>query len=170
MGTRFRKSKKIAPGVRVTVGKKSGSVSFGTKGVRHTVSSTGRSTTTVGIPGTGIYSASTSGAKKSKPSGAPCASDEYVSPSGSWRDIEIPVSALEREEEPAKKPPHSARTYRVCGVVSFVFAALLALTAFAFWPMIFFGVLLSLLGGFYFKTAKAAEAAVEPTNEKEPEA
>lgn len=55
MGFRFRKSFKVAPGVRVNLGKKSASVSFGGKGIRHTVSTTGRQTSTVGIPGTGIY-------------------------------------------------------------------------------------------------------------------
>lgn len=66
MGTRFRKSVKVAPGVRMTVGKKSASVSIGTKGARRTFSTTGRKTTTVGIPGTGIsyVSTSSSGSKK----------------------------------------------------------------------------------------------------------
>ena len=37
MGFRFRRSFKIAPGVRVNLNKKSASVSFGTKGLKHTV-------------------------------------------------------------------------------------------------------------------------------------
>ena len=70
MGTRFRKSFKIAPGVRVNLGKKSSSVSFGSKGARHTISSTGRRTTTVGIPGTGIsYTKNHSNNKTSNRSG-----------------------------------------------------------------------------------------------------
>lgn len=61
MGFRFRRSVKIAPGVKLNFGKKSTSVSFGGKGARYTVSSTGRKTATVGIPGTGIsYSATES--------------------------------------------------------------------------------------------------------------
>lgn len=60
MGLRFRKSVKIAPGVRVNVGKKSTSVSVGGKGFRHTVSSSGRKTTTVGVPGTGLSYVSSS--------------------------------------------------------------------------------------------------------------
>lgn len=55
MGFRFRKSIKIAPGVRLNIGKKSASVSFGTRGLRHTISTTGRSTSSIGIPGTGLY-------------------------------------------------------------------------------------------------------------------
>lgn len=54
MGLRFRKSIKIAPGVRLNVGKKSSSISFGGKGLRYTISSTGKRTASAGIPGTGI--------------------------------------------------------------------------------------------------------------------
>lgn len=42
MGFKFRKSKKIAPGVRVNFNKKSSSVTFGSKGLHHTISSTGK--------------------------------------------------------------------------------------------------------------------------------
>nr|DAV25409.1 MAG TPA: Protein of unknown function (DUF4236) [Caudoviricetes sp.] len=54
MGFRFRKSFKIAPGVRVNVGKKSIGISAGVKGARVSVNSSGRKTTTVGLPGTGL--------------------------------------------------------------------------------------------------------------------
>lgn len=61
MGLRFRKSIKIAPGVRMNVGKKGVGVSVGTRGLRHTIHSSGRSTSTVGLPGTGLsYSTSRS--------------------------------------------------------------------------------------------------------------
>lgn len=67
MGLRFRKSVKIAPGVRLNFSKKSTSVSFGGKGARYTVSSTGRKTASVGIPGTGLsYVETVSGKKKRK--------------------------------------------------------------------------------------------------------
>ena len=42
MGLRFRRSIKIAPGVRVNLNKKSASVTFGPKGLKHTVSTTGK--------------------------------------------------------------------------------------------------------------------------------
>ena len=54
MGFRFRKSFKIAPGVRLNIGKKSVGISAGVKGARVSVNSSGRKTTTVGIPGTGL--------------------------------------------------------------------------------------------------------------------
>ena len=59
MGMRFRKSKKIAPGVRVNLNAKSASISIGPKGFKKTFCTSGRTTTTVGIPGTGLsYSTS----------------------------------------------------------------------------------------------------------------
>lgn len=66
MGLKFRKSIKIAPGVKLNFGKKSSSVTFGGKGLHHTISSTGRKTTSIGIPGTGISYSKTTGSKKKK--------------------------------------------------------------------------------------------------------
>lgn len=80
MGTRFRKSVKIAPGVRATIGKKGASVSVGTKGARHTISTTGRKTTTVGIPGTGVSYVSTSSSGSKKKSAAPSGGRAEYSP------------------------------------------------------------------------------------------
>lgn len=82
MGMRFRKSKKIAPGVRVNLNAKSASISIGPKGFKKTFSTSGRTTTTVGIPGTGLsYSTS-------KKMGAPTAAasaDPVVS------EVAVPV-------------------------------------------------------------------------------
>lgn len=61
MGLRFRKSIKIAPGVKINLNKKSTSVTFGGKGVHYTASSTGTKTASVGIPGTGISYTQTTG-------------------------------------------------------------------------------------------------------------
>ncbi len=65
MGLNFRKSIKIAPGIRVNVSKKGlSSVSVGGKGARVNVSKKG-TRTTVGIPGTGLsYSKFSSHTKK----------------------------------------------------------------------------------------------------------
>ena len=64
MGLRFKKSIKIAPGVKLNLNKKSTSVTFGGKGFHHTISSTGKKTTTVGVPGTGISYTETSSKRK----------------------------------------------------------------------------------------------------------
>lgn len=66
MGFRFRRSMKIVPGVRLNFGKKSSSISFGTRGVHYTINSNGKRTTSVGIPGTGVSYTSTSGPNRGK--------------------------------------------------------------------------------------------------------
>ena len=52
MGLRFRKSFKIAPGVRLNLNRKSVGVSLGGKGARYSINSSGRRTATVSVPGT----------------------------------------------------------------------------------------------------------------------
>lgn len=70
MAFRFRKSIKIAKGVRLNFGKKGMGVSFGTRGMRYSIHSSGRRTRSVGIPGTGIsYVKSTTGKKKKNTQG-----------------------------------------------------------------------------------------------------
>lgn len=64
MGFRFRKSIKLAPGVKINLNKNSVSATVGTKGAHYTVNSKGKKTTTVGIPGTGISYSTSSGGKK----------------------------------------------------------------------------------------------------------
>lgn len=66
MGLNFRKSIKIAPGVRVNVGKKSTPLSFGGNGLRYSISSNGKRRSTVGIPGSGISYTTTSGGNSKK--------------------------------------------------------------------------------------------------------
>ncbi len=66
MGLRFRKRIKIAPGINLNISSKNISISGGAKGIRHTISSSGRRTTSVGIPGTGIYYTKTHKRKKGK--------------------------------------------------------------------------------------------------------
>lgn len=63
MGFRFRKSFKIAPGVKFNINKKSVGMTFGTKGAHYTVNSKGKRTKSVGIPGTGISYTTSSGEK-----------------------------------------------------------------------------------------------------------
>lgn len=60
MGLGIRKSFKIAPGVRINVGKKSAGISVGCKGLRYSINSRTGSRATASIPGTGIsYTTST---------------------------------------------------------------------------------------------------------------
>lgn len=61
MGFRFRKSFKIAPGVKLNLNKKSAGITFGGKGAHFTMNTKGKNTTSVGVPDTGLYYTSTSG-------------------------------------------------------------------------------------------------------------
>ena len=63
MGFRFRKAKKILPGVRLKFSNKSVGVSLGGKHARVSVNSSGRKTYSASIPGTGISYVKTSSGK-----------------------------------------------------------------------------------------------------------
>jgi len=67
VGIRVSKSFKVAPGVRFRVNAKSTSMSFGGKGMRYTVNSKGRRTTTARIPGTGVSVQQVSGTRRNAP-------------------------------------------------------------------------------------------------------
>ena len=64
---RFRRSFKIAPGIRWNLGKRSSSISFGGKGFHYTAGGPRGSRTTVGIPGTGLSYTETSGHSSRSP-------------------------------------------------------------------------------------------------------
>lgn len=67
MGWRFRKSIKIAPGVKLNFGKKSTGISFGNKGGGISFNSKTGTRVRVSIPGTGLsYSSKLFGGKKKK--------------------------------------------------------------------------------------------------------
>lgn len=72
MGLRFRKSFKLGSGTKVNFNKNSISFTAGTKGFHHTIGTSGRRTTTAGIPGSGLSYVSQSGG--STPSGSKKAS------------------------------------------------------------------------------------------------
>ena len=55
MTLRFRRTLKIAPGLRINFNKNSISLSAGPRGAHYTVSSSGKRTVSAGIPGTGLY-------------------------------------------------------------------------------------------------------------------
>jgi hypothetical protein len=63
MGFGFRRSFKIAPGVRLNVSSRGVGASVGVKGLRYYVNSRGQRRTTVSLPGTGLSYTSTSGGK-----------------------------------------------------------------------------------------------------------
>lgn len=76
MGFRIRKSIKVGKGMRVNLGKSGVGMSFGTRGLRHTMHSSGRRTDSVGLPGTGLYYTKS----RTKTSGSPANTSEPTSP------------------------------------------------------------------------------------------
>lgn len=117
MGFRFHKSIKIAPGIRLNLNKKSTSVSIGGKGARYTVSSNGRKTATVGLPGTGLsYSVTKPSGKQ--PSKAPKEKSH-------WFGGRKKRAAAEPQPEPQAYSQESGRKKTGC---------LTLLLALIFWP------------------------------------
>jgi len=68
---RFRRTIKLAPGVRVNVNKRSVGISAGARGARVSVNSDGRSTRSVGVPGSGLYYRSQTGPRRSSGRSSP---------------------------------------------------------------------------------------------------
>ena len=60
MGFRYRKRIKILPYVYLNLSARGASLSFGRRGAHYTVSSTGKRTASVGLPGTGMSYTKTS--------------------------------------------------------------------------------------------------------------
>lgn len=76
MGMRFRRSVKIAPGIKVNLTKSGVGMTFGGKGAHYSVHSSGRHTRSMGLPGTGLYFQSSSGGgshRRSSPAPRPSA-------------------------------------------------------------------------------------------------
>lgn len=117
MGFRFRKSVKIAPGVRLNIGKKSVGISAGVKGARVSVNSSGRKTTTVGLPGTGLSYSKTEKIGGSKTNAASTsASDE-------------PLDTITRPDLPPAQPQEEKKKNGCCGCAVYAFIALLIISA-----------------------------------------
>lgn len=68
MGLRFYRRVHIAPGLRLNVGTRGISASFGHRGAWYTVGAHGRRTATLGFPGTGLrYTTTSGGSSRPKP-------------------------------------------------------------------------------------------------------
>lgn len=64
MGLNFRKSITLFKGVKLNLSKSGASISVGTKGIHQSISTSGRATTSLGLPGTGIYYTKSANVKK----------------------------------------------------------------------------------------------------------
>ena len=105
MAWRFRKSFKIAPGVRLNVSKKGLGVSAGVKGARVGIGPGGRTYTSTSIPGLGLYSINYSNGSRSRaasstsPAGVGCllavvlVAFVYLGMQSQWIAWGIPIGA-----------------------------------------------------------------------------
>lgn len=143
MGLRFRKSFKIAPGVKLNINKKSIGISAGVKGARVSVNSKGRKTTTVGLPGIGLSytDISTIGKKKTAPSHN--AQQPIIS------DNPVPITPT---PSPASRKANnsSAKALKVLAPILCVLAAILMLASPVAGAVLYLiGVYLSTVPGTY---------------------
>ena len=107
MGLRFRKSVKIAHGVRLNIGKKSVGVSAGVKGYRKSINSSGRVTTSIGTPVSGVSYVKTENlkSKSKKPassrvsSTATAASSSASSPAVAPAPVKVQKAAVQPKEK-----------------------------------------------------------------------
>jgi hypothetical protein len=120
---RFRRSVKIAPGIRLNFNKRSVGISAGARGARYSVNSSGRRTKSVGIPGTGVsYRSQTGGKRRSKVvAGVTRAASptRLVARAVGWLTILIFVLAL------LNGAPHFAGTAAGIGIIAYVLLRLL---------------------------------------------
>ena len=119
MGLRFRKSIKIAPGVRLNIGKKSVGISAGVKGARVSVNSSGRVTKSVGIPGTGLSYVKTSRIGSSGASGS----------GGSGASGNVPPITPAPSGGPQPSPQKNYKGLKVLAVVLIVLGLLLSVAS-----------------------------------------
>lgn len=190
MGLRYRKSFKAGP-VRITTSKSGVSTSIGGKGARITKTASGKTRTTLSVPGTGLSYVSETGGKKSKGK-AKALSPEYTAAVRHVQDeatlkshqaaVEAEARMAERqsykqaEREPKQaaraecltknppKPPKSITMYYVAGVM---FLILGVLSLLLFWP---FGLVCIAFGIWYLASApKIYKGVVERYQAVHPE-
>lgn len=102
MAFRFFSRKKLFPGVTLNMSKSGPSLSFGPRGLKHTVGLGGRRRTTVGLPGTGLHYSIQHGKKSKRGSGssrrtASAASQPEATPQDYRPDPGQAGAALDRE-------------------------------------------------------------------------
>lgn len=155
MGLRFRKSVKIAPGVRLNISKKSVGISAGVKGYRKSINSSGRVTTSIGVPGTGVSYVKTENLKSKKKktvssrvsSTAAAASSSASSPAAAPALAKVQKAAA----QPKEKPPKTTAVLQERPDASFVVFGVVALAGAVFLfasSHVIFSVVAALFGVF----------------------
>lgn len=155
MGLRFRKSVKIAPGVRLNIGKKSVGVSAGVKGYRKSINSSGRVTTSIGTPVAGVSYVKTENLKsKKKKTASNRASSTAAAANSSVVTSAVapaPVKVQKATVQPKEKLPKTTAVLQERPDASFVVFGVVALAGAVFLfasSHVIFSVVAALFGVF----------------------
>ena len=134
MGLRFRKSVKIAPGVRLNISKKSVGISAGVKGYRKSINSSGRVTTSIGVPGTGVSYVKTENlkSKKKKTVSSRVSSTAAAASSSASSPAAAPAKVQKAAAQPKEKPPKTTAVLQERPDASFVVFGVVALAGAVF--------------------------------------
>lgn len=134
MGLRFRKSVKIAPGVRLNIGKKSVGISAGVKGYRKSINSSGRVTTSIGTPVAGVSYVKTENlkSKKKKAASNRASSTATVANSSVVTPASVSSKVHKAAVQPKEKLPKTTAVLQERPDASFVVFGVVALAGAVF--------------------------------------
>jgi Ca2+-dependent lipid-binding protein len=113
MGLRFRRSIKIAPGIKFNVTKRGVGLTAGVRGAHVSINSSGRKTKSIGIPGTGLSYVSTSQKSKKQKSVSSKKSNNANSEAAS-QSIKEPVYYSEKTYNRSKT------VFIILAIISFI--------------------------------------------------
>lgn len=153
MGLRFRKSVKIAPGVRLNIGKKSVGISAGVKGYRKSINSSGRVTTSIGTPVAGVSYVKTENlkSKKKKAASNRVSSTAAVANSSVVTPASVSSKVHKAAVQPKEKLPKTTAVLQERPDASFVVFGVVALAGAVFLfasSHVIFSVVAALFGVF----------------------
>lgn len=153
MGLRFRKSVKIAPGVRLNIGKKSVGISAGVKGYRKSINSSGRVTTSIGTPVAGVSYVKTENlkSKKKKAASNRASSTATVANSSVVTPASVSSKVHKAAVQPKEKLPKTTAVLQERPDASFVVFGVVALAGAVFLfasSHVIFSVVAALFGVF----------------------
>lgn len=153
MGLRFRKSVKIAPGVRLNIGKKSVGISAGVKGYRKSINSSGRVTTSIGTPVAGVSYIKTENlkSKKKKAASNRVSSTAAVANSSVVTPASVSSKVHKAAVQPKEKLPKTTAVLQERPDASFVVFGVVALAGAVFLfasSHVIFSVVAALFGVF----------------------
>lgn len=132
MGLRFRKSVKIAPGVRLNISKKSVGISAGVKGYRKSINSSGRVTTSIGVPDTGVSYVKTENLKSKKKKAVSSRVSSTAAAASSSASSPAPAKVQKAAAQPKEKPPKTTAVLQERPDASFVVFGVVALAGAVF--------------------------------------